>query len=330
MIDLCIEARPEHGATEACRAFGVPKATFYRHQAPQVFERTETTRHPRRLSEEEEQKVLSTLNSERYMDESVPEVYADLLDLGTYMCSQRTMYRILEVHQAVRERRDQRRHPEYTKPELLATGPNQVWSWDITKLKGPRKWSYFYLYVIMDIYSRCVVGWMVAHRESASLAEKLIMETCEKQDIPRDQLTLHADRGTSMRSKLVAQLLADLGITKTHSRPHTSNDNPYSEAQFKTLKYHHTFPKSFGCIEDALTFLRGFFEWYNRRHRHSGIGYVTPESLHTGEAHKIRETRRGVLAQAYGKHPERFVKGLPEPPQIPTAAWINKPEEKVA
>ncbi len=330
MIDLSITASAEHGVADACRAFGVSKATFYRHRAPQPSEKAETARHHRRLSEEEEQDVLNTLNSECYMDESVPEIYADLLDRGTYLCSQRTMYRILEANQAVRERRDQRRHPEYTKPELLATAPNEVWSWDITKLKGPRKWSHYYLYVIMDIYSRYVVGWMVAGRESAFLAEKLIMEACDKQGIAAEQLTIHADRGTSMRSKLVAQLMADLGITKTHSRPHTSNDNPYSEAQFKTLKYHHTFPKLFGCIEDAQTFLRGFFEWYNQRHRHSGIGYVTPQSLHSGQAHFIREKRCGVLAQAYGKHPERFVKGLPQPPEIPTAAWINKPKEVAA
>jgi putative transposase len=330
MIDLSIAASSEHGAALACRAFGVSKATFYRHRDSEPTVRKKRARHYRRLSEVEEQSVLNTLNSKEYMDDSVPEVHADLLDKGTYLCSQRTMYRVLEANQAVRERRDQRRHPEYTKPELLATEPNQVWSWDITKLKGPAKWTYYYLYVIMDIYSRCVVGWMVATRESASLAEKLIMETCEKQSIIRDQLTVHADRGTSMRSKLVAQLMADLGITKTHSRPHTSNDNPYSEAQFKTLKYHHTFPKLFGCLEDAKIYLRTFFDWYNRKHRHSGIGYVTPESLHTGRAHDIRQKRCEVLESAYAKHPERFVKGVPTPPQIPTAACINKPKEKAA
>jgi putative transposase len=330
MIDLSIAASSEHGPTAACRAFGVSPATFYRHRDSHPPEDSEMARHPRRLSEEEEQTVLDTLNSEGYMDDSVPEVYADLLDQGTYLCSQRTMYRILVANKAVRERRDQRRHPEYTKPELLATAPNQVWSWDITKLKGPQKWSCFHLYVIMDIYSRCVVGWMVASRESASLAERLIMETCEKQGIAREQLTIHADRGTSMRSKLVAQLMADLGITKTHSRPHTSNDNPYSEAQFKTLKYHHTFPRSFGCLEDAQTYLRGFFEWYNQVHKHSGIGYVTPQSLHSGQAEAIREERCRVLAQAYRKHPERFVKGRPQPPKIPTAAWINKPDDIAA
>ena len=330
MIDLSIAASSEHDATVACRAFGVSRATFYRHRDPQPSENAKIPRHPRQLSEEEQHNVLNTLNSEPYMDESVPEVYADLLDQGTYLCSQRTMYRILEANQAVRERRDQRRHPEYTKPELLATAPNQVWSWDITKLKGPRKWSYFYLYVIMDIYSRCVVGWMVAGRESASLAERLIMETCEKQDIAKNQLTIHADRGTSMKSKLVAQLMADMGITKTHSRPHTSNDNPYSEAQFKTLKYRHSFPKSFGGIEDTQAYLRGFFEWYNQMHKHSGIGYVTPQSLHAGQAHEIRQKRQRVLAQAYEKHPERFVKGMSQPPIIPTAAYINKPAEIAA
>jgi len=330
MIDLSIEAGVKHGATTACRAFGVSKATFYRHRDPQPPENAKIRRHPRRLSKEEEQNALNTLTTERFMDESVPEIYATLLDEGTYLCSQRTMYRILERHASTRERRDQLRHPAYSKPELLATGPNQVWSWDITKLKGPRKWSYYYLYVIMDIYSRCVVGWTVAPRESAALAERLIQESCEMQGIHRDQLTIHADRGTAMRSKLVAQLLADLGITKSHSRPYTSTDNPYSEAQFKTLKYHRSFPKSFGCIEDAQAFLRGFFAWYNRQHRHSGIGYVTPESLHTGQAHEIRQKRSAVLRAAYAKHPERFVRGVPQPPKIPAAAWINKPQEDAA
>ena len=329
MITMALEASEEYGVSEACRAFGVSRATLYRRRIPKPTEAENKPNH-RKLTDREEQEVLNMLISNRFMDESVPEIYATLLDENTYFCSQRTMYRILERNQAVRERRDQCRHPEYTKPELLATGPNQVWSWDITKLKGPQKWSHYYLYVIMDIYSRCVVGWMVATRESAFLAERLIQDTCLKQQIDPDQLTLHADRGTSMRSKLVAQLLADMGVTKSHSRPHTSNDNPYSEAQFKTLKYHHTFPKSFGCIEDAQSFLRGFFSWYNHQHKHSGIGYMTPESLHTGEAHKIREKRCLTLQQAYRKHPERFVSGLPQPPDIPVAAWINKPKEKVA
>lgn len=329
MIKMALEAINKYGVTEACKGFGVSRAVLNRRRNPKPKQKAEKYSH-RRLTDVEEQAVLKLLISERFMDESVPEVYASVLDEGTYLCSQRTMYRVLERHQAVRERRDQCHHPEYKKPELLATGPNQVWSWDITKLKGPRKWSYYYLYVIMDIYSRYVVGWMVATRESAVLAERLILETCLKQNISPDTLSIHADRGTSMRSKLVAQLLADLGITKSHSRPHTSNDNPYSEAQFKTMKYRHTFPKSFGCIEDAKTFLRGFFTWYNCQHKHSGIGFFTPESLHTGEAYKIREKRCRILEQAYLIHPERFVKGLPQPPEIPEAAWINKPEEKAA
>jgi len=329
MIAMALEACNEYGITEASTAFGVSRATLHRLRNPKPKQKAEKHNH-RRLTDIEEQRVLDTLTNNRFLDESVPEIYATILDEGTYLCSQRTMYRVLERHQAVRERRDQCHHPEYTKPELLATGPNQVWSWDITKLKGHQKWSYYYLYVIMDIYSRYVVGWMVATRESALLAERLIQETCLKQNIDPDQLTIHADRGPSMRSKLVAQLMADMGITKTHSRPHTSNDNPYSEAQFKTMKYRHTFPKSFGCIEDAKTFLRGFFDWYNCQHRHSGIGSITPESLHTGEAYKIREQRCRILEQAYLKHPERFVKGLPQPPKIPEAAWINKPEEAAA
>ena len=330
MIEMALQASAQHGMSDCCKVFGVPKATFYRHWNPMPKAQPKKKQNHRRLSDEEENRVLAALNSDRFADESVPEVYATLLDEGTYLCSPRTMYRILKRHQAVRERRDQLCHPQYTRPELLAEGPNQVWSWDITKLKGPRKWSYYYLYVIMDIYSRYVVGWMVAGRESAALAEKLIQQTCETQHIRQDQLTIHADRGTVMRSKLVAQLLADLGITKSHSRPYTSTDNPYSEAQFKTLKYHPTFPKSFGCIEDAQTFLRGFFDWYNQRHKHSGIGYITPQSLHIGQAHQIREQRCRVLRQAHEIHPERFVKGIPQPPQIPQAAWINKPEKKVA
>jgi len=329
MIDMALEACNAYGITEACTAFGVSRATLHRLRNPKPKQKAEKHNH-RRLTDAEEQTVLDVLTSDRFVDESVPEIYATILDEGTYLCSQRTMYRVLERHKAVRERRDQCHHPEYTKPELLATGPNQVWSWDITKLKGHQKWSYYYLYVIMDIYSRYIVGWMVATRESAVLAERLIQETCLKQNIDPHQLTIHADRGSSMRSKLVAQLMADMGITKTHSRPHTSNDNPYSEAQFKTMKYRHTFPKTFGCIEDAKTFLRGFFAWYNCQHRHSGIGSITPESLHTGKADKIREKRCRILEQAYLKHPERFVKGLPQPPRIPGAAWINKPEEIAA
>ena len=269
-----------------------------------------------------------TLNSERFVDQAPTEVYATLLDAGKYLCSVRTMYRILEEHAELRERRDQLRHPNYEKPVLLATGPNQVWSWDITKLLGPMKWVYFHLYVILDIFSRYVVGWMLAERESAELAKRLIKETCSKQGIVAEQLTLHADRGTSMKSKPLAMLLSDLGVTKTHSRPQVSNDNPYSESQFKTLKYRPEFPKRFGSIQHARDVCRDLFGWYNTEHYHSGIGLLTPESVHYGRAAMIVEGRRQVLLDFFGAHSERFVNGAPKPPEIPSAAWINPPTTK--
>ncbi len=236
------------------------------------------------------------LNSTRFADKAPAEVYATLLDEKTYLCSIRTMYRVLAANGQVRERRKQLHHPNYTKPELLATGPNQVWSWDITKLRGPAKWTYFHLYVILDIFSRYVVGWMIAENESAALANRLIAETVGKEELTveqLEQLTLHADRGTSMKSKLVAQLLADLGVTKTHSRPHTSNDNPFSESQFKTLKYRPEFPGRFGCLEDARSFCRSFFPWYNTEHRHHGIALLTPLQVHQGRADE-RTSGRGI------------------------------------
>ncbi len=250
------------------------------------------------------------------MDKAPTEVYATLLDEGTYHCSVRTMYRILEDAGEVRERRDQARHPHYKAPELLATAPNQVWSWDITKLLGPVKWSYFYLYVILDIFSRYVVGWMIAPHESSALAKRLIAETCEKQNVLPGQLTIHADRGSSMKSKPVALLLADLGITKSHSRPHVSDDNPYSESQFKTLKYRPGFPDRFGSIQDARSFCQDFFPWYNCEHRHSGIGLLTPEMVHYGKAELVTSQRRIVLSSALDAHPERFVRGTPSATDI--------------
>jgi putative transposase len=281
---------------------------------------------PRSLDAQERQQVLDVLHEERFVDKAPAEVYATLLDEGIYLCSIRTMYRILAGESEVRERRDQARHPDYKKPELLATGPNQVWSWDITKLKGPVKWSYFYLYVIMDIYSRCVVGWMVAERESATLAHALIRRTLVKQGIRPGQLTIHADRGSSMTSKHVAMLLSDLGVTKTHSRPHTSNDNPFSEAQFKTLKYRPEFPAEFGSILDARAHCQDFFAWYNKEHRHSGIGLMTPEDVHYGRSAAVEAKRAAVLSSAYLAHPERFVHKPPQPPALPEAAWINPPK----
>ena len=269
--------------------------------------------------------MLDVFHEDRFADLAPAQVYATLLDEGRYICSERTMYRVLAANHEVRERRALLMHPRYEAPELLATALNQLWSWDITKLKGPTTWSYFYLYVIIDVFSRCVVGWMLAPHESATLAEKLIEETCERHDIKPGQLTIHADRGSSMRSKLVAQLLADLGVTKTHSRPHVSNDNPFSEAGFKTLKYRPDFPERFGCIEDARAYCVDFFAWYNGEHHHSGIGLNTPDDVHYGRADQRREDRARVLAAAHAAHPERFVRGVPQAPQLPTAVWINKP-----
>jgi putative transposase len=282
------------------------------------------------LTDGERQQVLDVLNSEKFMDQPPAEVYAKLLDEGVYHCSVRTMYRILNEASEVRERRNQLKHPEYKKPELLATRPNELWSWDITKLRGPAKWTYFYLYSIIDVYSRYTVGWMVATRESAALANRLINDSCEKQEIVKGQLTLHADRGTSMKSKCVAILLSDLGVTKTHSRPHVSNDNPFSESQFKTLKYRPDFPKQFGSIEDARAFCRDFFDWYNKEHHHSGIGLMTPETVHFGLASDTTTARQTVLDKAHQQHPERFVKKPPTAPQLPEAVWINPPKEETA
>jgi len=258
--------------------------------------------------------VLDLLHAPRFADQAPAEIYATLLDEGVYCCSIRTMYRILEQNGEVRERRQQLRHPAYQKPELLAEGPNQVWSWDITKLMGPTKWSYFYLYVILDIFSRRVVGWCVADAESATLFQPLFDDAIEKHNVPPGQLTLHADRGGPMKAKATAFLLADLGVTRSHNRPHTSNDNPFSESHFKTLKYQPRFPKRFGCIEDARAFCRAFFDWYNQEHHHSGIGLMTPDQV--------------TLDQAFRANPERFVKQPPVPPNKPTATWINPPTPK--
>jgi putative transposase len=269
--------------------------------------------------------VKHELYSEGHRDASPREVYARLLDEDRYLCSVRTMYRILNEDDAARERRDQLRHPVYTKPELLARGANQVWSWDITKLLGPQKWTYYYLYVILDIYSRYAVGWMLAHRESADLATRLIEESIDKQQVCQDQLTLHSDRGPSMGSHSVAQLLATLGVIKSHSRPHVSNDNPFSESQFKTMKYRPEFPKRFEGYEHALGFCREFFTWYNDEHYHTGIGLMTPAMLHYGEAEEVRRSRQRVLEAAYAAHPERFVSGCPRAPRPPQEVWINPP-----
>ena len=310
-----------------CKVLEVARSSFYRARHPQPPK----ANRPRPLSARaltvaEQATVRDTLNSERFADKSPYQVYATLLDDDQdYLCSISTMYRILRHNDEVRERRNQLQHPSYSKPELLATAPNQLWSWDITKLRGPVTWTYYQLYVIMDVFSRYVVGWRIATRESDRLAEELIAESCFKQGIAPDQLTLHADRGPSMRSKTVAQLLLDLGVTKSHSRPHTANDNPYSEAQFKTLKYRPDYPDRFDAIEHARSWSQAFFNWYNTDHRHTGLGLMTPAAVHFGQAEKLIQHRYQTLQQAYCRHPERFVKGSPQPLEPPDAVWINKP-----
>ena len=331
MIDDAItELAPLVGVREACVATGRAQASHYRRHrkspAP-VRPAREPKPQPRALSTAERARVRAVLNSEEHVDKAPAAVYHELLDVGVYLASVSTMYRILREHGEVGERRRQAVHPARVKPELVATKPNMCWSWDITKLHGPAKWSYFYLYVIIDIYSRYVTGWLIAEQESAALAEKLLADSIAKHGIDRDQLTLHADNGSSMASKPVAFLLADLGVTKTHSRPHTSNDNPYSEAQFKTLKYRPDFPTTFGSLADARAFCQDFFTWYNTEHYHSGIGWHHPIDVHYGHAHAVREARADVLATAYTRNPERFVRKHPEPPALPAAAWINRPSD---
>ncbi len=320
------ELKKHVSVSKACLTLGVPRASFYRFDKPPAPATTKPRRkHRRALTATERADVKAVLYSERFVDKSPYQVYAAILDEGRYLCSVRTMYRILAEDNASLERRNQLRHPNYEKPELLATGPNQVWSWDITKLLGPQKWTYYYLYVILDIYSRYVVGWMLAHREAQDLAMRLIRETIDKQDVCEDELTLHSDRGPSMTSHNVAQLLATLGVTKSHSRPHVSNDNPFSESQFKTMKYRPDFPARFESHDEALRFCRTFFAWCNDEHYHSGIGLLTPASLHYGQAEKILAARHEVLSSAYTDHPERFVNGRPKAKQTPEAVWINPP-----
>jgi len=320
------ELIPVVGVRAACAALEVPRASFYRKRGSGVSPAAAAVRVvPRALDPAERSAVLACLHEERFQNCAPAAIYATLLDEGRYHCSIRTMYRILSKEGEVRERRDQLAHPPYQKPELLATGPNQLWSWDITKLLGPAKWTYFYLYVILDVFSRYVVGWMVADGESAELAKRLIADTCTKQAIEPGQLTIHADRGSSMTSKPVAFLMADLGVTKTHSRPHVSDDNPYSESHFRTLKYRPGFPDRFGCLQHSRAFSQEFFAWYNNQHRHSGLGLLSPAVVHYGLAPAAVEQRRAVLDAAYRAHPERFVHKPPEPLPPPTEVWINKP-----
>ncbi len=330
MIQAVETLAPTLGITAACEAVGLPRGSFYRAQppgepvAPSLA--PERPPSPRALTPDEKTTVRAVLNSARFQDQAPREVYATLLDEERYLCSWRTMYRILAENQEIRERRDQLQHPVYAKPELLATRPNQVWSWDITKLRGSVTWTYYYLYVILDVYSRYVVGWMIAERESEELAQELIRESCVKQGIQPGQLTLHADNGSAMIAKSVAQLLIDLDVVKSHSRPHVSDDNSYSEAQFKTLKYRPDYPERFGCLADARIWAHVFFAWYNQEHHHTGLGLLTPTVVHYGQAESVLQKRQQVLAAAYAAHPERFVKHPPVPAQLPAAVWINPPK----
>ena len=315
------------GVKRACEGLSIPRSGFYRHRrrrlSPPLAEARRVS--ARRLNDEEKSVVLGCLHEERFQDCSPAQVYASLLDEGLYHCSLRTMYRLLEGEGGSGERRDQLIHPPYRKPELLATEPNQLWSWDITKLRGPVKWSFYYLYVILDVFSRYVTGWMISYRETAGLAKQLIESSCKKQGIVPGQLTLHADRGSSMTAKSLALLLADLGVVKTHSRPHVSDDNPFSEAHFKTMKYRPGYPDRFGSIQDARRFCQEFFPWYNHQHHHSGLQLLTPATVHYGQAVQLISKRQAVLDVAFRAHPERFVRRPPLHPSLPDAVWINPP-----
>ena len=324
------ELAPLIGTRPACRALGASPASVYRRRRPPAPRTPRPRPTPQRaLSAPERAGVLEVLHSERFVDVSPEETWATLLDEGTYLCSVRTMYRILAAHHGgVRDRRNQLTHPAYAKPELLATGPNELWSWDISKLKAQTRGTWFFLYVILDVFSRYIVGWTVQHRETGELARDLIEQAIGQQPItPR---VLHADRGAPMRSKHVSEMLVDLGVTKTHSRPYTSSDNPYSEANFKTLKYRPAFPDRFDSIEHARQHCRLFVGWYNHAHRHSGIALMTPAAMHYGQAQQLYNQRAEILTAAYAAHPERFVRKPPIPPELPTAAWINKPKEAAA
>jgi putative transposase len=313
------------GIKPACEALSVCRSTFYRRQRPSTGHQQPRPTPVRALSEQEWDEVYARLCSDRFVDRAPAEVVATLLDENVYLCSERTMYRVLASKAPVQERRPQRSHPEYTKPELIATGPNQVWSWDITRLLGPKKWSYLYLYVILDIFSRYVAGWMVADRENSALAGRLIQQSCLKHGVQPQVLTLHSDRGAPMTSQCTAQLLADLGVTRSLSRPQVSDDNPFSEAQFKTLKYHPSFPGRFEDQGQAKTFCRTFFRWYNAEHRHGGIAMLTPEQVHFGQADQVIAQRKAVLNKAWAANPERFVSGQPKPRPLPEAVYINPP-----
>ncbi len=318
------EMGPRLGIAPTCAALGLPRATYYRCLKP-AMPRAPRALPKHALSTTERQSVLAALHEDRFIDHAPTEIYAQLLDEGQHLCSIRTMYRVLAENEEVRERRRQRLHPVYKKPELVATAPNQVWSWDITKLLGPATWTYYYLYVLLDIFSRYVVGWLVAEAESADLAKRLIAESCARQNIEPGKLIIHMDRGPAMRSKTLAQTLATLGVIKSHSRPHVSDDNPFSESQFKTLKSRPDFPARFGSLPHSETHCQDFFPWYNNEHHHVALGLMTPHDIHHGLARDKWNRRAQTLIAKYVAHPERFPRGVPVPPPLPVAAWINKP-----
>jgi putative transposase len=328
MMKAAEELARTTSVTTACQVLQIPRSSLYRarHPGQEVAASNGQRAKPARaLQDEEKEAVRDVLNSERFADRSPREVYAALLDEGEYLCHWRTMYRVLEEHREVRERRNQLRHPVYAKPELLATGPNQLWSWDITRLRGPATWIYYYLYVMLDVFSRYVVGWLLAERESAALAEELTASATAKQQIEPGRLTIHADRGGPMMAKSMAMLMSDLGVNESHSRPHVSDDNPYSEAHFRTLKYSPDYPDRFGSLVHGRQWCQRFFPWYNQEHHHTSLHLLTPADVHYGRAQERLAQRQAVLQQAYTAHPERFVQGPPTVPRLATAVWINPP-----
>ena len=327
-MNTVVDSLAEHvGLKPACEALGVPRSSRYAARRPRLpKERAPAAPPPRALTAAEKGTVRETLNSERFADQAPREIYATLLDEGQYVCSVPTMYRLLAENQEVRERRNQLRHPAYPKPRLVATGPNQVWTWDITRLPGPVKWTYFCLYVVLDLFSRFVVGWLIAAQESAALAQQLIAESYVRQGLVRGQLAVHSDRGGPMIAGSLAALFDALGITPSLARPRTADDNPYSEAQIKTAKYHPTFPDRFGGLLDARTWGQRLFHWYNYEHHHTALGLMTPAAMHFGQAPALFLARQQVLVAAYAAHPERFVRGVPQPPALPSEVWINQPK----
>jgi putative transposase len=329
-MESLAELEPEISVSNACEALGVPRSTGYRWRRPPVKGCQRPRPRPARaLSDGERKEVLEVLCSKRFVHQAPTTVHARLLDEDKrYLCHPRTMYRVLHDSRAVRERRPQAKHPTYTKPELLATGPNQVWTWDVTWLRGPERYVYYPLYVIIDLYSRFNPGWLLAHEENGDLAKQLIAETCQRQKIDPATLTLHADRGPVPKGKTVRQLLVDLEVTRSLSRPRVSNDNPFSEAEFRTLKYGPEYPNRFTGFDHARRFCQNFFRWYNDEHRHSGIAYFSPADVHHGRANDLRAKRQEVMDEAFARNPNRFSGGAPRVPAPPKAVWINPPENR--